>query len=551
VQRAKKEIDRTIELLKDEVQNNFTKDNYQKIVSGAAETLKRSTDINYLFGRYGALNILGNAAFTICDYKKAQEYFLESLSVAEEMKNEKNIAFALNNIGIVFFRLKQYDKALEYYEKALAIKIRTSEKSSLSTAYNNIGLVYNNLKEYDKALKYFRKSMKIDKEIDNKYALCRALNNIGLVWKHKWDRNRSLKRFNESYEISRKADYNKGMASALSNICTHYYENGQYRLSLEKGLEGEKLADSIHSNNHLLNFYGQISEAYEKTGDLENALIYLKKHFALRDQIFSEESQNKIFEMQIRYESEKKEKEAEIYRLKNEELSVMNATKDKFFRIIHHDLLNPFTAIHSTADFLDKFYDKIDDLKKRNYVKMILASSDRLLKLMDNLFEWVKAQTGEIDYVPEKINVREIVEHNLQLLGNNINSKELSTEIKIPISCFVNADRNMLDTIIRNLTANAIKFTGEGGKIVISARPVKDIVRLYVEDNGVGIERSNIKKLFKVEEAFSTPGTNEEKGTGLGLILVKEFLDIGGGRIYVKSNPGKGTRFSIELPRYV
>jgi len=551
VQRAKKEIDRTIELLKDEVLKNFTKDNCQKIVSRAAEILKISNDTNYLFGKYGALNLLGKAAFTVCDYNKAQKYFIESLSVAEEMKDEKNIAFALNNIGIVYFRLKQFDKALEYYEKALAIKIRTSEKSSLSTAYNNIGLVYDNLKEFDKALEYFKKSMKIDRETDNKYALSRSLNNIGLVWKHKEDKKKSLKYFNESYEISRKALYNKGMATALSNIGTHYYENGQYDLSLEKCLEGEKLADSIHSNNHLLNFYGQISEDYEKKGDFENALIYLKKHFVLKDQIFSEESQNKIFEMQIRYESEKKEKEAEIYRLKNEELSDMNATKDKFFRIIHHDLLNPFTAIHSTADFLDKFYDKIDELKRRSYVKMILSSSERLLKLIDNLFKWVKAQTGEIDFVPEKINVRETVEYNIQLLVNNINSKEIVTEIKVPVTCCVNADRNMLDTIVRNLIANAIKFTPAGGKILVTARSFKNIIRISVEDNGIGIEKSNIKKLFRVEEAFSTPGTNEEKGTGLGLILVKEFLDICGGKVYVKSKFGKGTRFTIELPRYI
>jgi len=550
VERAKKEIDQTIELLKDEVLKNFTKDNYQKIVLGAAEILKRSNDINYLRGKYGALNILGNAAFTICDYNKSQEYFIRSLSAAEEMNDEKSIAFALNNIGIVYFRLKQFNKALDYYEKALAIKIKTAERSSISTSYNNIGLVYNNLKEYDKALKYFKLSMKIDKETGNRHALCRALNNVGLSWKHKGDRKKSLKYFRESYEMSRKAEYNKDMATALSNICTHYFETGEYALSLEKGLEGEKIAYAIHSNNHLLNFFGQISEAYEKTGDFENALIYLKKHFVLKDQIFSEESQNKIFEMQVRYDSEKKEKEAEIYRIKNEELSLMNATKDKFFRIIHHDLLNPFTAIHSTAGFLEKFYDKIDDQKRRSYVRMILGSSERLLKLIDNLFEWVKTQSGEIDFIPEKINVCDIVDHNIQLLGNNLNSKEIVTEIKVPASCCVNADRNMLDTIVRNLIANAIKFTSTGGKIVIKARSLNDTVKLSVEDNGMGIERSNLKKLFKVEEAFSTPGTNEEKGTGLGLILVKEFLDICGGRVFVKSEPGNGTKFTIELPRH-
>ncbi len=551
LEKAKKEIDRTIEILKEEVLKNFSKENYEKIISGAAETLRISAEINYPFGRYGSLNILGNAAFTICDYNKSQEYFIGSLAVAEEMKDEKNIAFALNNIGILFFRMKQYEKALEYYEKALELKLRTAEKSSISTSYNNIGLVYNNLKEFDRALEYFERSLEIDEEIGNKHALSRVLNNMGLTWKHKGDRDRAIKCFEESYEISRKAAYNKGMASALSNICNYYFETGQYDISLEKGLEGERLAYAIHSNNHLLNFYSQISECYEKKGDFGNSLYYLKKHFSLKDQIMSEESKNKFFEMQVRYETEKKEKEAEIYKLKNEELSVLNSTKDKFFRIIHHDLLNPFTAIHSTAGFLYKFYDKFDDLKRKSYINMIVGSSERLLKLMDNLFEWVKAQSGEIDFKPEKTNLREIVDMNIQLLGNNINSKNISTEVRISRGCFVHSDKNMTDTIVRNLTANAIKFTNEGGKIIISARPLKNRVKLSIEDNGVGIERSNLKKLFRVEEAFSTPGTNEEKGTGLGLILVKEFLDICGGDISVKSDPGKGTKFTIELPRYI
>jgi signal transduction histidine kinase len=486
----------------------------------------------------------------ICNYEKAQEYFLESLNTAEEMNDKKNVSFALNNIGILFFRLKQYDKALEYYERALQLKLEHAEKASVSTAYNNIGLVYNNLKEFDKALLYFRKSMKIDKNTGNMHALCRVLNNIGLTWKHKNDRKKSLQYFKESYDISREAGYNKGMASSLSNISTHYLEEGQFDLALEKGLEGEKLSIAIHSNNHLLNFYGQIAEAYEKKKNFELALNYYKKHFVLKDQIFSEESHNRIFEMQIRYETEKKEKESEIYRLRNEELSVLNSTKDKFFRIIHHDLLSPFTAIHATAGFLDKFYDKFDDGKRKSYLKMILGSSERLLKLMDNLFEWVKTQSGEIDFKPEETDIRNIVETNMQLLGNNINSKEIETDVKIPAGCRANSDRNMIDTIVRNLIANAIKFTPEKGKITISAKSFKNKVRLSVEDNGIGISRSNLKKLFKVSEVFTTPGTNDEKGTGLGLILVKEFLDICGGNIFVSSQPDKGTKFTIELPRY-
>jgi signal transduction histidine kinase len=551
MENAKREIDRTIEIIKDEIHKNFSQESYQRIYENASDLLHRSVEMSYLKGQYGALNLLGSASFNICDYEKAQAYFLESITVAETMKDERNLAFGLNNIGIILFRLKQFDKALEYYNKALALKLKFDDKASISTSYNNIGLVYNNLKDYDKALECFNKSVKIDKKIDNRHALCREYNNIGLVWKFKGDRKKSLRHFEESFELSRDMGYNKGMASALSNIATHFLDTGDYESALIKAEEGERIAVSINSNNHLLHFYNIISESAEKNGDFNKALSYFRKYAVLKDKIHSEESRHRIFELQIRYETEKKEKESEIYRIKNEELSLINATKDKFFRIIHHDLLNPFTAIHSTAGFLDKYYDNIDENKKRNYVKMILGSSERLLKLMDNLFEWVKTQSGELDFKPEAIDLREICGYNIELLGNNIQSKNIILENKLPKICMVKADRNMIDTVVRNLIANAVKFTFEGGTITVSSKTIKDKVRLSVQDTGMGIEKKNIGRLFKVAETFTTPGTKDEKGTGLGLILAKEFMDINSGRIFVTSAPGKGSKFTIELPKYL
>jgi signal transduction histidine kinase len=551
MERLRKEIDDTIKSLKEESQKNFSQESYGRIVETGSFLLHRSEEIGYLKGQYGALNLLGNASFNICDYEMAQKYFFESISIAEKMKDDRSLSFGYNNIGIILFRLKQFKKALEYYEKALELKLKHGEKSSISTSYNNIGLIYNNLKDYDKALEYFSMAIKIDREINNDHALARELNNIGLSWKYKNDPEKSLGSFLESYDVSLKAEYKKGMATALTNIATHYLENGKEGIALEKALEGEQIAGAINSNSHLLSFYGTLSEAYEKKGDFKNSLEYFKKMHILKDRIFSEESHSRIFEMQIKYETEKKEKEKELYRLRSEELLTLNATKDKFFRIIHHDLLNPFTAIHSTADFLDKFYDRIEEKKRKNYVGMILGSSERLLKLMDNLFAWVKTQSGEIDYKPEKVDMAETVKSNLELLKNNLHAKEIMIDVKCAKHCFVIADRNMTDTIVRNLIANAIKFTFNKGLIKLSVTSRTGRVRLTIEDNGIGISKENIDKLFKVSETFSTPGTNDEKGTGLGLILVNEFLDLNRGRITVKSKPGKGSKFTIELPKYI
>ncbi|HQO10456.1 MAG TPA: tetratricopeptide repeat-containing sensor histidine kinase [Clostridiales bacterium] len=547
---VKKEIDSTIGSIKEEFQKNFNKNSYTHITGTANCLLKQSRDINYLKGQYGALNLLGNASFHICDYENAQKYFLESVHIAEKMKDDKSLAYGYNNIGIILFRLKQFSKALEFYEKALKLKLGTDDKAGISTSYNNIGLIYNNLGDYDKALEYFQKALDIDKETGNDYALSRELNNIGLAWKYKKDLKRSAESFEESYNVSVKAGYNKGMATALSNISNYHLDAGDAENALAKSLEGEKIATAIDSTNHLLNFYAIISEAYEKLNDNKNALEYFKKMSNLKDKVFSEESQTRIFEMQAKYESEKKEKEAELYRLQNEELSILNTTKDKFFRIIHHDLLNPFTAIHSTADFLDQYYEKMGEEKRKYYIGLILNSSERLLKLMDNLFSWVKTQSGEIEFKPEKIDLKEITERNLELLANNLDSKQVSAEIRFPKKCFVNSDRNMTDNIVRNLIVNAIKFSYPNGIVKISARANGNMMKLTVADKGTGMNKTDLSKLFKVSETFSTPGTGNEMGTGLGLILVKEFLDICKGSISVKSNPGKGSSFTIELPKY-
>jgi len=548
MEKVRQEIDSAVTELKDELQKNFNGKNYQRITETANFILNRSVEAGYLKGQYGALNILGGASFNICDYEKAQKYYLESINIAEKLKDDKKNAYGLNNIGIIFFTLQQFDKALVYYKKALELKLNYDDKSSISTSFSNIGLAYNMLKDSDKALDYFQRSLDIDRTQDNKYAICRDLNNIGLAWKDKGDPEKALEFFEESYSVSKKENSSKGMATTLTNIANLHIELNNTDLALDKALEGEKIALSINSDMHLLHFYRVLPEVYKKKNNYRKAFEYFEKFIKLKDKIFSEESNNKIFEMQIKYESEKKDRESELYRLKNEQLSVLNATKDKFFRIIHHDLLNPFTAIHTTSEFLEKHYDKIDENKRKNYIKNISAASERLLKLMDNLFAWVKTQTGQIDYKPEKVDLKEIIEHSVKLLGNNMHSKEIVTELKIPKKCFVIADKNMIDTIVRNLIANAIKFTHNKGSIAVTLKNHSGSVFFTVQDNGVGMEKDNLSKLFKVSETFSTPGTNDEKGTGLGLILVKEFLDINKGKIKVESKPGKGSRFTVELP---
>ncbi|HQO10455.1 MAG TPA: tetratricopeptide repeat-containing sensor histidine kinase [Clostridiales bacterium] len=547
MEKLKKELDEAVKQLKNELVKNFNGKNFERISETANYILMKASEIDYHNAKCEALNILGGACFNICDYAKSQSYYIESINIAENIKNEEYLAAGYNNIGIIFFTLEQFDKALEYYLKALEIKLKSENKASISTAYNNIGLIYNVMKDQDKALEYFNRSLELDSEANNRFALCRDYNNIGLAYDEKEEYDKALDYFSKSYDISRDEKNSKWVAASLLNLSKTYLNKDDPESALVKALEGENIAIIINSNSHLLRLYKLISEAYKKKCDFKNSLEYYEKYIDLKESIYKDESKNKIIEMQIKYESEKKQRDAEVFRLRNEELSILNTTKDKFFRIIHHDLLNPFTAIHTTSEFLDKYYEKIDEKKRRNYIKGISESSERLLKLMDNLFEWVKTQTGQLDHKPEEVNIRDIVDHNLSLLKNNIHGKDINVELKLPKKCSVLADRNMTDTIIRNLIANAIKFTHNKGNISISGKCRNGIFSLTVEDDGTGMTKDQQNRLFKVSETFTTPGTNDEKGTGLGLILVKEFLDINNGNISVKSRPGKGSSFTISL----
>ena len=241
-------------------------------------------------------------------------------------------------------------------------------------------------------------------------------------------------------------------------------------------------------------------------------------------------------------------KNKEIERQKSE-LADMNATKDKFFSIIAHDLRGPLGTIMSFFDFLNS---SINDLEKKEIIELVKSiheSTDRLLRLLDNLLQWSRVQTGQLTSHKENFDIRPVVDSNLELLQFNAKEKGiyLFSEIEKPLKVF--ADKNMISTVIRNLIGNAIKFTPSDGKIWVSASEHDSFAHVRVHDTGIGIDKENMDKLFRIDVKHSTPGTNEEKGTGLGLNLCKDFVEKNGGQITVKSTPGKGTVISFTVPK--
>lgn len=253
---------------------------------------------------------------------------------------------------------------------------------------------------------------------------------------------------------------------------------------------------------------------------------------------------------QVAYAIYKKSTEAELKKY-TAEMVQLNAEKDKFFSIIAHDLKSPFNSIIGFSDLLVEHVGKKDYDRIEKYAEIIHKSSNIAMDLLMNLMEWSQSQTGRLEFNPEYFELGELIKDTELLLGTAVEQKSISLTNNVPSYAPVFADKKMISTVLRNLISNAIKFTYPDGEIIISTKKNQGKLTVSVSDNGVGIPKAYIKKIFRIDENYTTSGTNEEKGTGLGLILCKEFIKKHGGEIWVESEEGIGTTFYFTLPNVV
>lgn len=232
--------------------------------------------------------------------------------------------------------------------------------------------------------------------------------------------------------------------------------------------------------------------------------------------------------------------------------SNVNFVRDKFFSIIAHDLKTPLSGLIGFSEILDKEYYELTDDEKREFIGHLNKAAKNLNTLLENLLNWSRIQTEGVHLKFQSINVKSVVQEIINLFTQNIINKHIIIHKKIEDSLRVFADQNSFQTILRNLISNAIKFSYDNGTIVISAseNDYEDgFVKIVVEDNGAGISKENIQKLFKIDLNYTTVGTSQERGTGLGLIICKELVEKNGGKIWAESQVGKGTKMIFTLPK--
>ncbi len=245
-------------------------------------------------------------------------------------------------------------------------------------------------------------------------------------------------------------------------------------------------------------------------------------------------------------------KRAETALLESEnKLREANAAKDKFFSIIAHDLRNPFNAVIGFSNLLRENISEFDINEISEYIGYINDSAINAYTLLGNLLDWARSQTNSIQFKPEAVNISDIIHSTLVILSGEATKKSITLSNQITPDSLVLADNNMVSTVFRNLISNAIKFTRTGGLITIFSCLCNGFYEFTVEDNGVGIQQKDLEKLFRIDTKVYTKGTAEESGTGLGLILCKEFIEKNNGTIRVESEPGKGSRFIFTLPVFI
>ena len=298
-----------------------------------------------------------------------------------------------------------------------------------------------------------------------------------------------------------------------------------------------------------LNAEGYIGTAlYNKSGEI-NGVICAVSRKKLHIPPYAKDIM-KIIGARVSAEIERIEVE-EALKKSEAELRESNSAKDKFFSIIAHDLKNPFNSLLGFSELLVSKFDELDKERQVKIFELINQTVKNTYNLLENLLMWSLTQRGLIKYKPVRINLKSLVIENIKIFQDIASEKQISIEKKSDTNQFVLADINLLSVIIRNLLSNAIKFTSNGGTVSISYGPNEEggqeTVLVSVTDSGVGIEADRLSKLFSLDENHSTEGTNIEKGTGLGLILCKEFVEMHNGRIYVESEVGRGSKFTFTL----
>jgi len=302
-------------------------------------------------------------------------------------------------------------------------------------------------------------------------------------------------------------------------------------------LTGQADMEAVTNAVNYANLYRYIAKPWEKTDLILTVKEAIRRYFQdkqLEEQNAILQNMNKILEKQV------KDRTADLEKA--------NASKDKFFSIIAHDLRTPFTGLLGLTQIFSENIGNFTQDEIKEGLDSLQKTAKTVYALLENLLTWSRLQRGIMEYFPQEIFLNEIAKYNLSLITANAKQKQITLRNLVREDTLMYADQDMINTVLRNLLSNALNFTHPGGSIEVSAKQVNDHVEVAVSDTGTGIDKEDVTKLFRIDVKHTRKGTAGEQGTGLGLTLCKELIEKNGGRIWVESEVGKGTTFRFTLP---
>ncbi len=545
---------------------------------------------------------LGMVYSVVRNFDEAIRHGVISKEYFEKNRMFPQVANSCINLGYIYNELKQPDQAIESYQRALLILEDQKTQQGMEASYLNLGALGDKSGDLDKARKNFEESQNIAQKINNS-SLMTVYSNLGVLYLNKQENIKAEEYLDKAFLMARESNNQEYMAIAQISLGSVYFRTGRKPEAYRAIENGIGLARKLRLRKLTMEAYAELARVSMSLNQPVLAYNFLDIYSRLKDSLYNEQLTSQLNSVQTRFEVSRKELDSErllrenleqslklerdqnsriamilafvviivlmgiffkryyfkarsvgkleetnqLVEIQKAELEQLIQTKDRFLSIIAHDLKNPFTSLLGFADLAYSEFDEITDQEKRSYLGIIRQSSQHIYSLLENLLTWSRAQSGRIDFNPEPVNLHEVVDSSIDLVRTAAETKHIELFADFPQDVVVKADKNMLSTVLRNLLSNAIKFTPTGGSVTVSCKSSNGRAVLSVSDTGIGLDQDELSRLFKIDGNLKNPGTNNETGTGLGLILCQEFMNIHKSKIIADSTPGKGSVFSFSL----
>ena len=554
-----------------------------------------------------ALNGIGRAHYIMGNYHQSMDAFIGALEIREQLKDTVGVVNGYNNLGLIYGVQGQSEQAIQFHEKSLELCRDLGDPGLLFINYFNISVNYDELAQHEQALENVERALEAAKESGSRDYQEMALNRKAEILCHKGDLDESIRIFesllNDHPELT-----NWERCFTLSGLAKAYLKLQKWQQCLKYGLKAYELANEMESKWEMTRALESVSGAYAGLNQFELAYHHQVQLKEISAELFDEykeseinylklqreqlenqrlQNDNRIQEQQIRNQRQELqisiaasciivvllillfskhrnqirlnklltertqvlEQQSKDLNEANQGLHQLHDTKNKIYSIVAHDLRGPIGGLQALAELAVDQRTNREDIDIDQILEMTRKQCASIFHALENLLSWANSQRGSVAYQPELRSLSDALLPALDLSESNAAQKQITLRNQIDPALEVFYDYMLINTVFRNLIGNAIKFTENGGQITLSVEELKDEIVISVADNGVGIPSENLDRILKPEHYNSTHGTNMEKGSGLGLKICAEFIQLHKGRIWVDSQVGEGTVVHFSIPR--